>query len=258
MSEDKVSGKIGNAEISIEFGDMTAKKAGAYIVPEFTSEWSPRGVGGAVIQGGGFDGMQAYQKNIIANGPLEFGDVLVTKSGGGNAEILLHMASVDSGADKEMSVVQQSFYNALKAAEENGISTIVSPAPGTGIIGDLTGEQSAKAVMSAIQQHEEEGGATINVSFVIFRNPYSPEDAERDYEGYVNVLQSGSYENAVMEKGMREFDNAKWLLTIERDAQNVKDYLDGPHKQQKTLNKVKGRDVPKLKKDPSRIKKFGI
>jgi O-acetyl-ADP-ribose deacetylase (regulator of RNase III) len=98
--------------------------------------------------------LDEFQEFVDSEGEQKFGTVLLTKSGGGNSKHLLHVVSVASPREHEFDTVQTAFYNALKVAETNGIKRIVAPAMGTGIIGQLTAAQSAKAMMSAIEQYD--------------------------------------------------------------------------------------------------------
>ncbi len=259
--QEKTTGQIGHSTASVEWGDMTQHKVDAYIVPEFTSEWSPRGVGGAVIRGGGSRGMEAYQKYIDANGDFDFGDVLLTPSGGGNAGYLLHIASVASGADNEFETIQTAVYNALQAAEKQGITSIVSPAPGTGVLGDLTGEQSARAVLSALHQHEQEGGAPIDFKVVIFRDPYSPEASEQDFAGYAKVINDKSYEYAEPEKGARGRDFGRWAAHMETETRLTQEYMENREgiEQKRAIDKVREKTAGhRIKARPDKVKKFGM
>ena len=152
------SGNIGDVTVKVASGDLTTVKADAYLVPEFNSCVSEGGVGGAIWRNGGSKGLDAYEQIIKTQGKQEFGTVHITESGGGNSSKLIHAVTVGSGAENEFEVVQKAVYNALKSAEEQGLSSVAMPALGTGIIGNLTNEQSAQAMMSAIRQFTNEGG----------------------------------------------------------------------------------------------------
>jgi hypothetical protein len=120
---------------------------------------------------------------------------------------------VSVGSDKkdEFNTIQTGFYNALKLAGNHGIRKLVAPAMGTGIIGQLTAEQSARAMMSALDQYTKEGGASIDVSFVI----YGDKEA---YQAFADTLKSRSYENATREKGEAKFDSARLVEGMIKDA----------------------------------------
>jgi O-acetyl-ADP-ribose deacetylase (regulator of RNase III) len=204
-------GQIGSNNVDVVLGDMTKIESDAYIVPQFTGAASYGGVGGAVARAGAEEGLAAYQRFIDQKGEQKFGQVVLTKSGGGRSSCLLHVVSVGSGEEDEFNTIQTAFFNALKVAESQGIESIASPAMGTGIIGSLTAEQSANAMMSAADQYAAEGGKPIKLSFVIYGD-------ESAYNAFVTVLQSGVYKTAKKEKGRKEFNIGEWIVGMQRDA----------------------------------------
>lgn len=203
-------GKIGNNRVAVALGDMTQLQADAFVVPQFTSASSFGGVGGAVARAGGTHGLEEYQRFIDSQGEQKFGTVLLTESGGGNAKHHLHVASVGSPKDDEFNTVQTGFYNALKTAEANGIKSVVAPAMGTGIIGQLESDQSARAMMSAVDQFTKEGGK-MDVSFVIYGDKAA-------YQAFTDSLDSKKYETADRETGKKEFNLGEWVVGMQRDA----------------------------------------
>ncbi len=224
----ETSGKIQNNEITVALGDMTKRAADAYVVPQFTSAASYGGVGGAVARSGGREGLDSFQEFIDAQGEQKFGTVLLTDSGGGAAKKLLHVVSVGSDRADEFNTIQTAFYNALKVAEQNGLKEIAAPAMGTGIIGQLTSRQSAKAMMSALNQYAEEGGQPIKVSFVIYGD-------QAAYQDFADTLKDKSYSTAQKEEGQKKFDAGKWVVGMARDADaNNKAFADAHQKRNPT------------------------
>lgn len=206
-----VTGSIANNKITVALGDMTKVKADAFIVPQFTSDASFGGVGGAVARGGAEGGMSAYQDYVDKNGTQDFGQVLLTPSYGGNSKYLLHAVSVGSGAEVEFETVKTAMFNALRLAENNGLSSIVAPAMGTGIIGRLTDTQSAKAMMSAIHDYASAGGKAMDVSFVLYAG-------QETLKAFDDVLKSGSYKDVKAEMGGRDIDLLRWHFAMNADA----------------------------------------
>lgn len=202
---------IENQKVSISLGDMTKVKADAYLVPEFNTAASFGGVGGAIARAGATMGLELYQEHVDKNGQQPFGQVVLTPSGGGNAPHLLHVVSVGSGEENEFSVIQTCVYNVLRTAEENGIGKIVIPALGTGIIGRLTDEQSAKAMMSAIHRYASEGGQPLEIAFVLFAG-------QPTLNSFENIIKTKAYENVSHETGERDIDLARWVFGMNGDA----------------------------------------
>ncbi len=211
-----IAGQIRNVTLKIAFGDMTKIKADAYIVPQFNSFASYGGVGGAVARAGGTKGIDEFAKFVAQKGEQNFGTVLLTKAYGGNSDKLLHTVSVDSS--NEFDTVQASIYNALRIAEENGVKSVASPALGSGLLGQLTPEQSAKATLSAIKQFADEE-RNMDVSVVIYRDKGA-------YNDFVNAFSTKSYENATNEAGKKNFDLSKYLKSIQINANANKFYKD--------------------------------
>lgn len=207
---ERIEGQIRNVTLRVAFGDMTKIKADAYIVPQFTSCASYGGVGGAVARSGAVKGIDEFQEFVSKQGEQKFGTVLLTGSYGGNSDKLLHTVSVGSSKEHEFNTVQTSIYNALRTAEENGVKSVVSPALGTGIIGQLTPEQSAKSILSAVKNFADEG-RNMDVSVVIYGDRGA-------YNDFIKTLSTKSYENASKEKGIKEFDMGQWIVGMQRDA----------------------------------------
>ena len=196
----QTKGQMKDVTVTVAGGDMTQIKADAFFVPEFSSCASEGGVGAAIARGGAEEGLNEYDKFIEKNGELDFGKVILTKSGGGNSEWLLHGVTAGADADNQFEVAQNATYNALKSAQDFGLKSVVIPAIGTGIIGHLTNTESAQAILAGINKFAQEGGK-MDVSVVV----YSVGQGYRDFAG---VLNSKSYENATSTVGTKEFDMA--------------------------------------------------
>lgn len=211
-----VSGNIGNVTVKVASGDMTRIKADALCVPEFPNCASEGGVGYAVMRSGATKGVEAYHKLATAeNGGqgYDFGTAVITKSGGGNSPNLVHVVTAGAKADNQFAVVQQSVYNALKQAESQGLKSVAMPALGTGIIGSLTGQQSAQAMMAGIKQFSD-GGGKMDVSLVVY-------GSGSGYNSFVSTMKTGSYADAVPQQGAREFDAGRWLASMTNGGEPV-------------------------------------
>jgi O-acetyl-ADP-ribose deacetylase (regulator of RNase III) len=212
------SESIGSVVINLGLGDMTEAKAGAYIVPQFDSCASEGGVGAAICRAGGQLGVIDEYEGILrkVGGTLEFGLAFVTPSHGGNADRLIHVVSVGSGREREYNVVHEAIYNALMAAKDAGIKSVICPLLGTGIIGALTDEQSAKAMFSAIRRFDRESPASgIEMTFVAYANPANKNHPT--FRTLQTVLTDQGYEGASPVVGVREFDALRFQRELQRD-----------------------------------------
>lgn len=206
--------RIGNTQIKIILGDITEQKSDAYIVPQFDNCASYGGVGGAIARSGATKGLDEFDEYASMNKPLPFGNIHVTESGAGNSYYLLNAVSVGSDKKKEFNVVNSSVYHALKASEKMGIKSVSCPAMGTGIIGNLLDNQSAKAMFSALDRFSLEGGKLDVFQVVIYSN-------RNAYNDFVNVVENKEYENIAPEIGQRKFDIGRWVSGMKKDGVDV-------------------------------------
>jgi len=203
-------GNISGQKISIGLGDLTSEKCESFIVPQSDRSLSYGGVGGAIIRSGAESGMNAYQDQLEKHGPFNFGDAYLTESGGGNSKYLLHVVTVGSPRDEQFSTIQKAFYNALTQAQARGIKTVAAPALGTGIVGLLTPTQSAKAMLSAVNQFAKAGGAMDEIKFVI-------RGTAADQAAFTQVLEEKSFAAAAPEVGQKKFDFEKFGTKMRED-----------------------------------------
>jgi len=168
------------------------------------------GVGAAIARSGGEAGLKAYDSYMETKGELEFGRALVTPSGGGNAQSLIHVVSVGSGESVEFETVRDSIKNALVEAQNNGIKTIAAPALGTGIIGQLTDAQSAKAMLAGVAEFVAQGGTGVEEFRIVV---FGPDKAAKPFK---KVAKTGAFEGAVVETGAREANLGRWAVEMHR------------------------------------------
>jgi len=222
--------KINQVTVSVALGDLTQLQVDAFVVPEFDNSASYGGVGGAVANAGGDRGLEKYQQHVSKNGTQEFGSILLTESGGGNAPYLLHAVSVGSEREEEFITVQSAIFNALETAHENGLSSVAAPALGTGIIGQLTDTQSAKAMMSAVDAFSQKyPDAEMAVSLVIFGSAAT-------YNGFIEVLQNKAYEDVAAEAGGRVMDFGRWAVGMEMHIRNDQKFSEKREQEQRQSN----------------------
>ena len=214
------SDTINQVNVTIAMGDMTRHTADAFLVPQFAGGPSYGGVGGAVADSGAEIGMEKYHAHVKATGEQEYGSALLTPSGGGNSSYLLHVVSVGSERDQEFETVFKSVYNALQAAHDEGLTSVAAPALGTGIIGQLQDEQSARAMLSAVNLFSENNPeAEMSVSVVIFGSAAA-------YNSFLETLQNRTYQNAEPEVGQRDFNMGQWVQGMQFHADRENKYMD--------------------------------
>lgn len=213
--------KMGSVDLRVAIIDLTKVEADAYVVPQFQDEASYQGVGGAIARMGAKKGIDVFAEFLENHGKQEFGTAVITPSGGGNSKKLVHVVSVGGLENKhgEFNVVHTSVANTLKAAQKDGIKSVVFPALGTGIIGSLTAEQSAKAMLSAIDNFAKDGGY---MDVVLAIHPKNLPD----YSEVSRVLNLGSYKDPKMEIGQRQFSQKRYQDQVAMDTILNMHFLD--------------------------------
>lgn len=189
-------------------GNIVKIDVEAIMVPQFDAQASFGGVGGSIIRSGAAAGMEEFNSIAMKN-HFNYGEALITESGGGNAKYLLHLVTI--GSDNEFASVQRAVFEALKLADETGIRTIAVPLVGSGIIGTLTPTQSAKAIFSAVALFEEMATTVDTVTLVLYNEAIEPVQQVLDDESYLNVA---------IEKGQKVFSKIAWLEAFAKDMSN--------------------------------------
>lgn len=198
--------KIGKINIVVKQGNIASENVDCIVVPEFDSCASYGGVGYAICAAGMEAGLEAYDEEVSKK-PLAFGEELITPSGK-EGVWLAHVATAGAKADEQFYCVTKAVLQALISANDVGIKTIAVPELGTGIIGTLTPEQSAKAIFLAVENFNairNEDTTIQELRFVVYQG--STEPAEK-------VLAEKTYSEAKPEKGQKEFDICEWLKEI--------------------------------------------
>ena len=193
--------KIGNIKVTIKRGNIAVEKADCIVVPEFNDCASYGGVGASIADCGMRRGLDIYNA-AAQNKPLESGQVMITESGLKNIK-LAHVATVNAEKNEQFRVVFEAVVRLLSEAEKQGIKTIAMPELGTGIIGYLTQEQSARAIFAAVNEYVLHNSKTNieRLTLVIFRSSTTPAE---------EVLARGRFDYKE-EIGAKEFNIVEWL-----------------------------------------------
>lgn len=198
--------KINNIGIVVKNGNVATENAECIVVPEFNSCASYGGVGYAIEVAGMGAGLETYDK-VASDKPFNYGDVLITESGKPDIK-LAHVATVGAKADEQFFVVVRAMFQVLVSANSLGLRTIAVPEIGTGIIGTLTPEQSAKAIFGAIAQFTMRYPETRieKVTLVIYRGSTAPAEKILFEQSYIE--KDGCIKDM---RGEKEFNIAEWL-----------------------------------------------
>lgn len=166
--------KIGNIAVIIKNGDIAAENVECLVVPQFKDCASYAAVGGSIAKKGMRKGLDIYDE-AVSHRPFDYGSVLLTESGK-NGIYLAHVATAGAEKDKQFKVIFKAILQVLTEADNLGIKTIAVPELGTGIIGNLTQTQSAKAIFAAVSQFSQlKPQNTIEeIRLVIYNKPIEP------------------------------------------------------------------------------------
>ena len=192
---------IGNIEVIIKNGNVALENVDCIVVPEFNDCASYGGVGASIADCGMRRGLDIYNAAAQTK-PLESGQVMITESGLKNIK-LAHVATVNAEKTEQFRVVFEAVLRLLAEAEKQGITTIAIPELGTGIIGSLTQEQSARAIFAAVNEYVLHNSKTNieRLTLVIFRSSTTPAE---------EVLTRGRFDYQE-EIGAKEFSVSEWF-----------------------------------------------
>lgn len=191
--------KIGKISVDIVRENIAFTSADVVIVPEFQDCASYGGVGGAVARTA-LQGMKEYDIRAKAH-KLPLGSAVITPANSFFCRYLAHVVTVGCSKEYAFECIQAAVEKALGLADRQWAKKVAVPAIGTGAIGTLTIEQSAKAVFAAVAEFAKVARHVSQVKFVVY---------DEDTKPVEDVLASGSYLAAAQEIGAKEFNFAKW------------------------------------------------
>ena len=192
---------IGSINVIVKNGNIAEEKVDCIVIPEFT-DWASYGGVGAAISACGMEKGLALYDTAVQQKPLALGHVMITESGLKNIK-LAHVSTVNSQKETQFKVIFDAVLMVLLEAEKQGMKTIAIPELGTGVIGFLTQEQSARAIFCAVNQFSTRylNSKIEEIRLVIFRNSTVPAET-------VLSKQSFEFENEIGEK---QFNFEAWL-----------------------------------------------
>lgn len=206
MLEDK--SKIGNVNVAIACGNIIDVSADAYVVPEFQLGSSREGVGGTLHRNGFSGGLDNFDKYIKDNGEQKFGTVIMTESDSEypSPRYLLHAVTVGISPEEAFNTVKNATCSALEKAQENGLKSVAMPALNTGIIGKLTHEESAQAMLAGIDEFAKNAKEEMDVCLVVYKKG-------QDLDDFVNTLKNKSYLDKSDIIGTKKFNPQEYQET---------------------------------------------
>ena len=123
--------KINDSKIVLEISDITLKDADAITYYAGTDLSLGSGFGNAIAVRGG----TSIQEELTNKGPISAGEALVSGAGELKCRYIVHAVGPRFQEENTDEKLRTTIKNALKAAEEKGITSIAFPPMGTGFYG---------------------------------------------------------------------------------------------------------------------------
>jgi O-acetyl-ADP-ribose deacetylase (regulator of RNase III) len=248
----EITYNINGLYLTLILGDVVNTGADAILIPQFNTGGPYAGGAKSIIDTYGMSGVSALNEyNRLAHEKeFKFGDILLSASKDGKKPNLIHVVTVDSDKDREFSVIQEAIFKTLVMAKNKGIKRVSCPMLGTGALGNLTIEQSTKAILSSwhrfIEAYPEND---IMFNLIVFDDKSSR--AEQEFNIALEVVSKEKYQNAKPEQGQKEFSFTDLLYEIHSGDETYRKYM----KDSKNLRK--DRDLKaKAEQNKKRIKKI--
>lgn len=143
-----ISQKIGNKVIEIIQGDIILQETEAIVNAANPTLMGGGGVDGAIHRAAGRGLLEECSKL----GGCRTGEAKITSGHNLKARYVIHtVGPVYSGTDRDSRLLEFSYYNSLKLAAENNITSIAFPAISTGVYGYPVNEAADIAISTVIK-----------------------------------------------------------------------------------------------------------
>lgn len=152
--------------------------------------------------------MDNYDKLAHANN-YPTSSVILTESGV-RGILLAHLTTAETNEDDQFMVIFKTIGKLMRKCDEAGIKTVAIPELRTGVIGNLTQTQSAKAIFGAVYKYavNHKKGKIESVTLVVYGD---------DTHAAEQVLADETYKNFQNESGAKEFDIGTCLEEMARE-----------------------------------------
>ena len=174
---------ISETEISIVQGDITRQATDAIVNAANSSLMGGGGVDGAIHRAGGPAILEECKKIVARQGRLPAGKAVITTAGNLKSQYVIHTVGPiwHGGSKNEAGLLESAYYECLKLATGNKLTSISFPSISTGAYGYPVDEAAKIAVSTVVSFLEGQATSLKDVVFVLF-------DA-RTYESYRRALQ---------------------------------------------------------------------
>jgi O-acetyl-ADP-ribose deacetylase (regulator of RNase III) len=157
--------KPSEIEIELVKGDITQVPADGIVNAANNHLWMGAGVAGAIRRRGG----EEVEREAVARGPIEIGQVVETSAGKLPHKYVLHATVMGQDLVTNANYIRAATQNTLALAEKLGLRSVVMPAFGTGV-GRFPLDQCARIMIQEVNRFSE-ARCLQKVIFALFDDP---------------------------------------------------------------------------------------
>jgi len=175
---------VNKTKVSIIQGDITKQATEAIVNAANPSLMGGGGVDGAIHRAGGPAILDECQKIVARQGRLPTGQAVITTGGNLKAQYVIHTVGPiwRGGSGNEAELLRSAYYECLKLANENKLTSISFPSISTGAYGYPVDGAAKIAVSTAVSFLKKQATSLRNVVFVLFDS--------RTNQSYCSALQA--------------------------------------------------------------------
>lgn len=174
---------INNTRLSIIQGDITNQATEAIVNAANPSLMGGGGVDGAIHRAGGPAILEECKQIVSRQGRLPTGKAVITTGGNLKAKYVIHTVGPiwRGGSRNEAERLKSAYWECLKIATENKLTSISFPSISTGAYGYPVAEAARIALRTVVSILKEQATSIKEVVFVLFDS--------RTSESYLSALQ---------------------------------------------------------------------
>ena len=163
-------------------GDITKQATDAIVNAANSSLMGGGGVDGAIHRAGGPAILEECKKIVARQGRLPTGKAVITTGGNLKAKHVIHTVGPiwHGGDSKEAELLKSAYYECLKLASENKLTSISFPSISTGVYSYPVPEAAKVATNTVVSFLKEQATSLKDIVFVLFDS--------RTFESYASAL----------------------------------------------------------------------
>jgi len=174
---------VNRTRVSMIQGNITKQATDAIVNAANSSLMGGGGVDGAIHRAGGPAILEECKQIVARQGRLPAGQAAMTTGGNLKARYVIHTVGPvwHGGSGNEAELLRSAYYECLKLATENELTSISFPSISTGAYGYPVDEAAKIAVSTVVSFLKEQATSLKDVVFVLFDS--------RTYQSYCSALQ---------------------------------------------------------------------